>query len=309
MDEKSHQGMNINTAAVEELVGLPGIGPDLAARIVEQRPYLSEEDLLKVKGIGQSLLSRLKPLVSFNSVSGGQIHSEEPQVKMEDGEQKAAGSGEAVLIPPVVEEEVLEPELEKENFVEESAGFSPPVLVSKMQENKAQDQKESNTKTAPFRAISAGFSRGNTVWLLAGTSFISVIVAVLVTLLVLVLLNGTLRIDRNDSFLAMSHGVETLSGNLDLLAEDLAVVEQKLVALEGLSGRMTLVEGQIESIQSQVDQAAEGVVAMQSTVSELQDQTTVLADRISIFDSFFAGLQDLLGTIFNFEQPAVEGAQ
>jgi len=42
-------------------MALPGIGPVLARRIVEGRPYARVEDLLKVKGIGPATLERLRP--------------------------------------------------------------------------------------------------------------------------------------------------------------------------------------------------------------------------------------------------------
>ncbi len=59
--------IDINTASVEALQGLPGIGPALAARIVAEReaqgPYRSPEDLGRVPGIGPKRLERIRSLV------------------------------------------------------------------------------------------------------------------------------------------------------------------------------------------------------------------------------------------------------
>ncbi|MEM9922438.1 MAG: DUF655 domain-containing protein [Cyanobacteria bacterium P01_D01_bin.50] len=60
--------VDINTASVEELVTLPGVGKKLAQRIVRARRekrFDSLEDLERVKGIGRKMLVKLEGRVSF----------------------------------------------------------------------------------------------------------------------------------------------------------------------------------------------------------------------------------------------------
>lgn len=52
--------ISINSAASDELDELPGVGPVTARRIIEGRPYSKLEDLLRVKGIGEKTLERLR---------------------------------------------------------------------------------------------------------------------------------------------------------------------------------------------------------------------------------------------------------
>jgi competence ComEA-like helix-hairpin-helix protein len=57
--------INLNTANLEQLEALPGVGPKFAARLIAGRPYSSFEDLDRVKGVGPKMLEKFKNLVRF----------------------------------------------------------------------------------------------------------------------------------------------------------------------------------------------------------------------------------------------------
>lgn len=64
--------IDINNASGEELRSLPGIGPVMSKRILEERqkrPFKSVEDLRRVAGIGPKILDRLRPHVVTGSAS------------------------------------------------------------------------------------------------------------------------------------------------------------------------------------------------------------------------------------------------
>ncbi len=52
--------LDLNTAARDELMSIPGIGEKTAIRIIEGRPYATFEELDKVEDIGPKLLDTLK---------------------------------------------------------------------------------------------------------------------------------------------------------------------------------------------------------------------------------------------------------
>jgi competence protein ComEA len=61
--------VNVNTATLEELVLLPGIGESRARQLIETRKrrggFKSVDELLEVKGIGDASLERLRPHVTI----------------------------------------------------------------------------------------------------------------------------------------------------------------------------------------------------------------------------------------------------
>ncbi|HIE57760.1 MAG TPA: helix-hairpin-helix domain-containing protein, partial [Anaerolineales bacterium] len=52
MSQNEYPLIDINTANEETLTQLTGVGPQLAKRIAEARPFFSVDDLTRVRGIG-----------------------------------------------------------------------------------------------------------------------------------------------------------------------------------------------------------------------------------------------------------------
>ncbi len=61
--------INLNTATLDELDTLPGIGPAIAQRIIDYRnqngAFKQLEDLKKVRGIGDALFSQIRDMVTL----------------------------------------------------------------------------------------------------------------------------------------------------------------------------------------------------------------------------------------------------
>jgi competence protein ComEA len=65
---QNEERININTASVEELQRLQGVGPAIASRIVEHRrkhgPFKRPQDIVIVRGMSAKLYRRIAHLIS-----------------------------------------------------------------------------------------------------------------------------------------------------------------------------------------------------------------------------------------------------
>ena len=52
--------VDLNTAGVNEIAGLPGVSPRLAEAIISRRPIRNWDDLKEVPGMSQGLIKQLR---------------------------------------------------------------------------------------------------------------------------------------------------------------------------------------------------------------------------------------------------------
>jgi len=69
--------VNVNTATAEQLQLLPGVGETRARAVIETRKrrggFESVEDLLDVKGIGESSLQQMRPYVTVDGKTSARL--------------------------------------------------------------------------------------------------------------------------------------------------------------------------------------------------------------------------------------------
>ena len=73
MPASAAQRLDVNSATVEQLTELPGIGEAKAEAIVaerSERPFSSVDDLERVRGIGPSLVADLRDRVTAGKTGG-----------------------------------------------------------------------------------------------------------------------------------------------------------------------------------------------------------------------------------------------
>jgi len=69
-DREPSENIHLNTALLEDLIKLPGIGAVLGERIIAYRqehgPFKVLSDLKKVSGIGESIINRIQDQVTLD---------------------------------------------------------------------------------------------------------------------------------------------------------------------------------------------------------------------------------------------------
>jgi competence protein ComEA len=300
--------VNLNSADKEKLQKLPGIGPAMADRIIENRPYKKVEDLLKVSGVGPALLESFASQVTVSQVEE-ELEDEDIIYLGPEPEATTLGPTEADLSTPDEIEEQEAPISEDGLELEEADEIEQEVqtLREEDQEEKVeetdqviskekaivplknQEEIESEPKKKP-----KPLTWGNALLIATICSFISFILAVLLSLGILGSLNNGLRYATADQGQAISTQIESLNNELKLLNEDLTGLRSRLDNLESLSGRVGEIELEAEQLTTDMAAVTDEISAVKTQIAEFTES----AER---FQTFINGLADLLDTL-NVEQ-------
>ena len=127
------------------------------------------------------------------------------------------------------------------------------------------------------------------------------ILAVVTTLVIIGGINETLNFNRLQSVQNIESNLSVLQRELGNISSELDSLDQRLQPLEGLSGRVVIVEEQVGSLQGVVGDAVITVGSMQADLDWLLTENTRLSDRIIRFDNFLDGLEQLMRVISNTE--------
>lgn len=102
------QHLDLETAGADALQIVPGIGPRLAARIVEDRdahgPFGSLESVERVKGVGPALRGRMSAYVRVGPQAGEAPHQRSPRSPVSSSSRKREGA--RAMRPPRVADQL-----------------------------------------------------------------------------------------------------------------------------------------------------------------------------------------------------------
>ncbi|NIS82384.1 MAG: hypothetical protein GTO14_19750 [Anaerolineales bacterium] len=276
MSEEDVMTVNPNLADIEMITRLPGVGEALARRILEGRPYGEEADLLRVSGIGKATLARLSPHLTFG---------EEPVLVDEIEEQPVT---EAMVEP---ESDTLEEKLDEQAVIPEE--MSEPEL------------KVRPTRVAARRrsARSSLIDIREPVWFVLGTTVIAVVLSILFTLAILGGINRTLDVGEHQAVRQLESDIVDLRVEVQDMNSRMEALGRRMEAVEGLSGRVQIVEDEFGALQDRVSKSLDEMAAVRVLVQDLETEVERLSQAYGRFDAFLEGLRQLLGTLTTGIQP------
>ena len=306
--------IDLNTASLDELASIPGIGPAIADRIQARRPYQSVDELAGVPGIGQTALEKIRPFFFLQSSDNGQAAGEEPKLDEAVPDTQVYRADVIALPAPeqvqlIESDEPVESEFEPQSesdlepaseLVAASESDEPDILLAD-EELPAPEPAQVSGPTViipeskPASKEQPRFAtRGDAFWISFGSSLLAFILAIGLTLGALALVNNGLRYVSPAQLSSVSRQVDGLNTQASILQQDLDGLRTRVDNLEGLSGRVSTVEQTAEKLQSDLDAASMQVEQLNQDVSGLQTDVTELKTVSGKFQNFLDGLRELL---------------
>jgi hypothetical protein len=142
-----------------------------------------------------------------------------------------------------------------------------------------------------------GFDKNDALFWGAGIGVLVFILSVLVSLGILLGVNGSLSFIPARDMISIQSKIDAINTSLDTVQEETGSLRERLDAFESLSGRLKDMEQETKSLRSEMEKNNQEMIALQDQAKQLNDQVTQLQERRLIFDKFLDKLRALLNEL------------
>ncbi len=250
--------LNVNTASLEELCDLPGVGNSLAERIIASRPYALVEELQNVSGIGPALFERLAPLVAIE----------------DDLEE---------VVDSVKEVETV---LEQDSADKESDEMEDEVDSDLPEEDHLPEGESPLPEAEAPPNVGTSVTRRQSVLYSLGCSVVAIVISLALMLAIFAGINGGLRYAHASQFAILEQQIVNIETQIDELDAEMDELQSVVTNLEDMAGQVDQLEQEFAEVVHVADALIQEIESIRGEANRFESFMDGLREILNtIFES------------------------
>lgn len=280
-----NQKINLNTATIDDLTTIPGIGEKMAERILAYRAKVGTiatiEELTNVPGISRKMFEKMAASVTTGTEETPVIEAVMEDVIEAEAEAEPVSELQEPEMPSVSDmENAVEDEyiiLEDDDTSEAVAKLIPPK-PSDAGTEKGPSAQPTPPKSAGVAVKATEPAGTKTPWLVLVAGILG---GAALALLVMLLVNGTLQVSSNAKVLEMNNQLSALEAKNKSLQNQISALQESLNAYADLNANLENSQAEILLLKQSRDALTEQTTALSDRTTTLESRTAAAETRIS----------------------------